>query len=94
MKIVNILILPDNETGQRLLDQTTSFHAQHSRSGAVDLQDYALLTQCEVSNRRKVIFVKDLPGILRNLAPDFWTKDAGQYTIDGVWMSSHTFMSR
>ncbi len=57
MKIINVLILPDNEMGQRLFDQLTSFHAQHSRSGEVNLQDYALLTQREVSDRGKVIQV-------------------------------------
>ena len=56
--VVDVLVLADDEPGQRLLDQRTSCHAQKVGGGEVGLDDQPLLAEREVAHRRQIVQIE------------------------------------
>jgi hypothetical protein len=57
-KIVDVLVLFEDEAGDRLLDQHAPGHAQQSRGGEADLQDQPLFGDGAIAYRRQIVEVE------------------------------------
>jgi len=58
MQVVDLLILFENEAGDRLPDQRAAGHSQQGGGREVGLQDQSLLGQGAVAHRGQVIQIK------------------------------------